>query len=203
MEGAPVSALPSVPQRMETDDAPTAHACTFSRAIRGDDCTFEGLSSHDGDVRANADAVSRAGATACAEAEHQDAALRAQCEREVAGISERMPCARSERLTDEQGFLTAEAEGCVEELRAAVARIGRISSLSRSCCACLAESRCSIGENQCRSELADLSPQAGLRACLSRSCEAACSVFAPSLPGKEKEPDPEPPLHTRRTSYKT
>jgi hypothetical protein len=200
MEAMPESSLPSVPQRMETDDSPSAHACTFSRAIRGDHCTFEGTSGT-ADVRDNTTAAYRAGAEACAAEARKDESLRGQCEHEVTEISLRVPCAQPERLADAQGHLTPEAEGCAEELRAAVARVGRIAALSKSCCACLAESRCSVAENQCRNELADLSPHAGLRTCLSRSCDAACSVFAPAQPVKEH--DPEPPQPDLRSKYKT
>jgi hypothetical protein len=191
-EVVPQTSLLPAPQRMETDDSPSSHSCTFARAIRGDHCTFEGASGT-ADVRDNTAAVRRAGAEACAAEANKDDSLRGQCEHQVAEISLRMPCARTDRLADARGRLTAEAEGCVEELRAAVARVGRIVTLSKSCCTCLAESRCSVAESQCRNELADLSPGAGLRGCLSRSCDAACSVFAPSQPVKER--DPEPPQH--------
>src|SRR4051812_16396269 len=85
-EVTPTPSLVPAPPRMETDDAPTAHACTFARAIRGDHCTFEGLAGV-GDVRSNSSIASRAGEEACAAEAQDDDSLRGSCAREVDQIS--------------------------------------------------------------------------------------------------------------------
>jgi hypothetical protein len=202
-------ALPKVPPPMEADDSPTAFACTFAAAIRGDQCTFEGAKGP-ADARDNSAAAARAGQQACGASAKGNEGLRKDCERAVAEASLGIQCALNTRLSDGQGRLTIDSADCVESLRAAVARTGRSVSLSLDCCSCLSDAKCGVSENQCHRELADLSPSEPLRACMSRSCESACRSNRPprAAPMQQQElvpapPAPSHPATPRDSNYKT
>src|SRR5262245_35844803 len=161
--------LPDVPPRMPVDEEPSAAACTFATALRGDACAYEAASAP-ADPLDNAAVASDAARQACARAAPRDAGLRRECEGAVVETSASDRCAIRARLSDPRGRLTHDAQECVELLRQEISRTSRAATLSPACCSCLAESRCSVGASQCKRELADLSPSAALRACLSRSC---------------------------------
>ncbi len=163
--------LPGVPPRMPVDEEPSAAACTFAVALRGEPCAYE-ASTAPGDPLDNAAVASDAGRQACASA----------------------------AMADSQGHLTRDAQECAEVLRQEISRTARAATLSPACCACLAESRCSVGAAQCKRELADLAPSAALRSCLSRSCSDSCSFAAPARPAPEESPAPAPedPRHPKK-----
>ena len=129
-----------------------------------------------------------------------DAGLRRECESVVVEASASDRCAIRARLADSQGHLTRDAQECAEVLRQEISRTARAATLSPACCACLAESRCSVGAAQCKRELADLAPSAALRSCLSRSCSDSCSFAAPARPAPEESPAPAPedPRHPKK-----
>ena len=166
---------------------PSAFACTFDAALSGAKCIYE-ADSAPGDARDNSEVAAEAGVKACAGAARRDEALRKDCEKAVAEASLGARCAISARLSDTQGRLTAQAQGCVEAIRQAVARTQRASALSLDCCRCLGEARCTVPASQCKSELADLMPGASLKSCLAKSCPDACAFVAPA-----REPTPPPP----------
>ena len=180
--------LPSVPERMPVDDAPSAAACTFVAALRGETCTYE-ASPAAGDPRDNAGSALEAGRDACSHAAHGDLGLRKECEAAVAEASASEKCAIRWRLTDLQGHLTPQARACAEALREEISRTARAATMYPDCCACLARSRCSVGAAQCKRELADLSPGPELRSCLERSCRDTCPSTAPAHTNHE-EPQP-------------
>src|SRR5918911_5295512 len=84
--------LPAVPPRMPVDDEPSAAACTFAVALRGDSCTYEGRAAA-ADPRDNSGSALDAGREACASAARGDAGLRKECERAVAEASASDKCA--------------------------------------------------------------------------------------------------------------
>ena len=172
-----------VPAPLTQDEEPSALACTFEAALGGATCLYE-ASSAPGAPRDNSQAAADAGLRACLSAARGDAGLRKDCEKAVAEASLGAACAVAARLADARGRLTAEASGCVEVLRAAVARTFRAAALSGDCCRCLAESRCAVAASQCRRELADLAPGAALQSCMSRSCRDSCAFSAPPLPAR-------------------
>ncbi|HYS09348.1 MAG TPA: hypothetical protein VEP66_11405 [Myxococcales bacterium] len=179
--------LPDVPPRMPIDEEPSAAACTFPIALRGDNCAYE-AGSAPADPIDNAAAASDAGRQACAKAARGDNGLRKECENAVVEASASHQCAIHARLVDPRGRLTRDSQECVELLRQEISRTSRAATLSTNCCSCLAESRCSVGATQCKRELADLAPSAALRSCLSRSCSDACSFAAPTRPLPEDSP---------------
>jgi hypothetical protein len=190
--------LPPVPPRMRTDEEPSAAACTFEIALRGDSCTFE-ASSATADPRDGSGAALEAGRQACPPAAHGDPGLRKECERAVAEISASDKCATRSRLVDARGRLTPDAQGCAEMLREEISRTGRAATLPTSCCSCLAESRCAVPAPQCKRELADLTPGSALRSCLGKSCSDACSFAAPARSEPEEAPAvPENPKRPRK-----
>lgn len=171
----------SIPAPMPSDEEPSALACTFAAALGGAKCLYE-ASSAPGAPRDNSQAAADAGLRACLVAANRDEGLRKDCEKAVAEASLGAMCALPARLADAQGRLTAEARGCVEAVREAVARISRAAALSGDCCRCLGAARCAVPASQCRRELADLMPGAGLQSCMARSCRDACAFSAPPLP---------------------
>src|SRR5689334_17375700 len=160
--------LPPVPPRMPVDEEPSAAACTFESALRGSQCTYE-ASAAAADPRDNAGSALEAGRAACAEAAHGDAGLRKECERAVAEAGASDKCAIRWRLSDTRGRLTPQAQGCAELLRQEISRTSLAATMPVECCACLAQSRCSVPSTQCKRELADLAPGAALHSCLARS----------------------------------
>src|SRR6266850_8542043 len=74
--------LPDVPPRMPIDEEPSAAACTFPIALRGDNCAYE-AGSAPADPIDNAAAASDAGRQACAKAARGDNGLRKECENAV------------------------------------------------------------------------------------------------------------------------
>jgi hypothetical protein len=183
--------LPDVPPRMPVDEDPSAAACTFATALRGDACAYEAASAP-ADPLDNAAVASDAGRQACARAAQRDAGLRRECESAMVEASASERCAIHARLSDPRGRLTRDAQECVELLRQEISRTARAATLSPACCSCLAESRCSVGASQCKRELADLAPSAALRSCLARSCSDACSFTAPARPAAPEETPPVP-----------
>ncbi len=193
---------------MPVDEEPSAAACTFAAALRGDPCTYE-ASAAAADPRDSRGSALEAGREACTPAAHGDAGLRGECERAVAEASASDKCAIRWRLTDPRGHLTPQAQGCAELLREEISRTARASTLSAECCACLAQSRCPVAATQCKRELADLVPGAALRSCLSRSCQDSCSFTAPARavpedtparasPEDAPAPLPEDPRHPKK-----
>jgi hypothetical protein len=182
----------AVPPPLAVDERPSALACTFDAALRGSKCIYEAAAGP-GAARDNSKAASDAGLRACAVEARRDEGLRKECEKAVAEASLGAHCAIASRLTDEQGRLTAQAQGCVEAVREAVGRTARAAALSLECCKCLGESRCGVPAAQCHSELADLMPGASLKACLEKSCQDTCSFAAP--PAREKAQNPAPENH--------
>ena len=179
--------LPPVPPRMPVDEEPSAAACTFETALRGDACTYE-ASPAAADPRDNSGSALEAGRAACAPAAGKDAPLRMECERAVAEASASGKCAIRWRLADARGRLTPQAQECAELLREEISRTSRAATLSAACCACLSESRCSVAAVQCRRELADLVPGAALRSCLEKSCHDPCSFAVPPRSPPEGTP---------------
>lgn len=191
-------ALPPVPPRMPIDEEPSAAACTFETALRGMHCTYEASASA-ADPRDNSGSVVEAGRLACAEAAHGDAGLRKECERAVALASASEQCAIRWRLSDARGRLTPQAQGCAEILREEISRTSLAATLPVECCACLAQSRCTVPSTQCRRELADLTPGAALHSCLAKSCADACSFAAPARSQPDEAPAvPENPKRPRK-----
>lgn len=99
---------------------PSALACTFASALRGQSCVYEAQPGG-ADPRDNSAAASEAGAAACAGAA-KSADLRKKCERGVAEASLSPKCALQARLADPQGRLTADAAACVGALRAVISQ---------------------------------------------------------------------------------
>ena len=178
--------LPPVPPRMPVDEEPSAAACTFAAALRGDPCTYEATRAP-GDPLDNVAAASDAARQACAAAAPNDAVLRRECESAVVEASASERCAIRSRLVDVRGRLTHDAQDCAELLRHEISRTVFAGVLSGSCCTCLAESRCSVPAAQCKRELADMAPSGTLRSCLARSCSDACSFAAPARPAPEDQ----------------
>jgi hypothetical protein len=190
--------LPPVPPRMPVDEEPSAAACTFQRALRGVHCTYEATPAA-ADPRDSAGSALEAGRLACAEAAHGDAGLRKECERAVAEASASDKCAIRWRLSDAGGRLTPQAQDCAEALREEMSRTSLAATLPVECCACLAQSRCSVPSTQCKRELADLAPGAALHSCLVKSCSDACSFAAPTRSESEEAPAvPENPKRPRK-----
>lgn len=190
--------LPPVPPRMQVDEEPSAAACTFESALRGVACTFEAASAP-ADPRDSSGTALEAGQKACGPAAHGDAALRKECERAVAELSATEKCASRSRLMDGNGRLTPQAQDCAELLRQEISRTSLAATLPLSCCACLSQSRCSVPAAQCKRELADLAPGAGLRSCIAKSCSDACSFAAPAPSPQDEAPAvPENPKHPRK-----
>ncbi|TMA24414.1 MAG: hypothetical protein E6J88_11000 [Deltaproteobacteria bacterium] len=167
---------------------PSGFACTFETAIGGSRCIYEAESAP-GDARDNSKSAADAGLRACTAAARRDESLRKDCEKAVAEASLGPRCSVAPRLADAQGRLTAQAQGCVEALRQAIARTSRAAALSLECCKCLGDSRCAVGASQCKSELADLMPGPALKSCLAKSCQDACAFLAPA----RETPPPPPP----------
>ena len=187
--------LPKVPPPMRVDEEPSAFACSYETVLRGAACTYEAAVT-DGDARENSRAAALAGQRACAVEAGRDEGLRKDCEKAVAEASLSSKCAVSSRLADSQGRLAPPAQACAEMLRAAVSQTSRAAALSLSCCACLAESRCSVSPSRCKRELAELMPGAALRSCLQKSCQDACSFVTPAraaVPAPAQESAPPPP----------
>ena len=192
--------MPVVPPRMPVDEEPSAAACTFAGALRGEPCAYEARSAP-GDPVDNASTASEAGRPACLTASQGDAGLRRECERAVVEASASDRCAIRSRLADARGRLTPEAQDCAELLRQEISRTSRAATLSLGCCSCLAESRCSVGASQCKRELADLMPSAALRSCLAKTtCSDACSFAAPARTVPEETPAaaPDDQRHPRK-----
>jgi hypothetical protein len=191
--------LPGVPPRMPVDQEPSAAACTFFAALRGEPCAYE-ASSAPADPVDSASAASEAARPVCLAASQGDAGLRRECERAVAEASASDRCAIRSRLADARGRLTPEAQECAELLRQEISRTSRAATLSRGCCSCLAESRCPVAASQCKRELADLMPSAALRSCLARTCSDACSFAAPARTVPEETPAaaPDDQRHPRK-----
>src|SRR5438270_2864023 len=126
---------------------PSAFACTFETAIGGSRCIYE-AESGPGEPRDNSQSAADAGVRACAVAARRDESLRKDCEKAVAEASLGPRCSVAARLADARGHLTAQAQGCVEALRQAVARTSRAAALSLGCCKCLGEWRCAVGASQ-------------------------------------------------------
>lgn len=171
----------AVPAPMASDPEPSALACTFAAALGGQKCLYEATSAP-GAPRDNSKAAADAGLPACRAAANGEEALRKECEKAVAEASLGKSCTLGARLADDRGLLTIEARDCVEAVREAVARTSRAAALSGDCCRCLGESRCAVPASQCRRELADLLPGAGLRSCMAKSCRSACAFSAPPVP---------------------
>src|SRR5260370_29552445 len=167
-----------VPPPMAVDEAPSALACTFEAASGGSNCLYEAASGP-GARRDNSKAAADAGLRACALEAPRDEGLRKDCEKAVAEASLGGKCALAVRLADERGRLTAQAQGCVEAVRLAVAQTARAAAISLDCCKCLGESRCTVGASQCRRELADLIPGAAPGACLPKACQHPCALVTP------------------------
>jgi hypothetical protein len=180
----------AVPPPMAVDDRPSAFACTFEAVLGGSKCIYEAAAGP-ADARDNSKAASDAGLRACAVEARRHEDLRKECENAVAEASLGAKCAIARRLVDQQGRLTAEAQGCVEAVREAVGRSARAAALSLDCCKCLGESRCGVPGPQCRRELADLMPGAALKSCLAKSCQDTCSFAAPPVPAKAQNAAPE------------
>ncbi len=180
----------ALPPPMAVDDEPSALACTFDSAVGGSKCVYEAASGP-GVARDNSKAAADAGLRACAVAARRDDGLRKDCEKAVAEASLGLRCAVASRLADDQGRLTAQAQGCVESVRAAISRTSRAAAIALDCCKCLGESRCGVPAAQCRRELADLMPGAPLKSCLAKSCAETCSFASP--PPAEKAQNAPPP----------
>jgi len=173
----------SVPALLPPEDEPSALACTFEAALRGEKCLYE-ASSAPGLPRDSSQVAADAGLRACAAVSNRDEGLRKECTKAVAEASLGAQCAVAARLADSQGRLAIEARGCVEAVREAVSRTARAAALPGDCCKCLGAARCAVPPSQCRRELADLAPGAALQSCMSRSCRDACAFSADPLPAR-------------------
>jgi hypothetical protein len=180
-----------VPAPMPTDDAPSAFACTFASALAGAHCVYEAAAGP-GTARDNGKLAAEAGLRACTGESRGDESLRKECEKAVADASLSRACGIARRLADEQGRLTEDAGDCVEALRAAVARTTRAAAIALDCCRCLSEARCKVPANQCRRELADLTPGAALQSCLSHACAETCAFSSQPAPEKPQKAPLEP-----------
>jgi hypothetical protein len=123
--------LPAVPQRMPTDDSPSAMACTFASFLRGEACAFEAASGP-AERKDASESAARAGSSECAPASSGNETLRKQCEKAVADVSLGDRCALQSRLADSQGRLTRESAACAESLRQAISHTIWAAALSRS-----------------------------------------------------------------------
>jgi hypothetical protein len=111
------SDLPPVPPAMETDQSPTAFACSFEKVLRGEECAYEGLPAP-GDARSNTRSALEAVVKAC---EASEEPLRKACQDEGARVARSQTCARSDtRLHDQEGRLVQKAADCAEALRRVV-----------------------------------------------------------------------------------
>jgi hypothetical protein len=172
---------------------PTAFACTLERAILGKKCTYEG-DPGPAEGAANAKAANDAAVRACAAAA-KSSEMRKACLEEAAQIARSAACTTKSRLVDDEGHATRDAVECVESLRDVIARTERRTVFSEGCCLCLAKAGCGVARNQCRDEMAELSPGAALKKCLARACNETCVM-------NEDVRDEEPPRSAPRKPEK-
>jgi hypothetical protein len=124
--------LPPVPKAVDVDETPTAFACSWEVALRGDSCAFEAIPTK-GDARANARSALAALSRACAEAT-ADERLQRACEDDGERVARSPACARDDvRLADDRGHLVQKAADCAEGLRRVLARTRRKAALDADC----------------------------------------------------------------------
>ena len=124
--------LPPVPPAAESDDSPTAFACSWEIALRGDPCAFEAVPVK-GDARTNARLALSALSRACADAT-ADERLRRACEDDGERVARSPSCARDDvRLADDSGRLVQKAGECAEGLRRVLARTRRKAAIDADC----------------------------------------------------------------------
>ena len=199
---------------MAVDETPSVFACTMAKIARGDRCTYEGRPAQvqppsldaraqvqppSLDARAQARENSRVAAlaaSACASAaggKSADAAVRKQCEDQIAEASLSAPCTLdgAGALQDAEGRLAPQAQGCMERVGSALRSARDASALSVGCCRCLVQERCPVKLLACARELAELVPGKQTSACLARSCHDACGTWS-SAASESPAPAPAP-----------
>lgn len=189
-DGAKLSpeALGAPPQ---SDETPTAWACTVETLRSGRECVFEADVSSSTDVHAQASSNVRTlkeiGHTLCLQAAKPpsgvapDKNLVAQCERKYAdaaddacGLDGKVP------VIDARGRFAPAARACYRQLSSVLQDVAMMATVASACCQCAEKRGCPGAGERCHENVSHQELGTTALACLSSQCGEACALMMPA-----------------------